>query len=807
MPLFPNARFGAYEVVARLGAGGMGEVWRARDPRLEREVALKVLPAVAVADQTARLRLEREARMAAKLNHPGICTIHEVGEAEGQAYIAMELVAGQSLADRLAAGRLPMEQAIRLGQQMADALSHAHEHGVVHRDFKAANVVVTPEGRAKVLDFGLAKPLRGEDLEAATTLTQASLTEAGAIIGTLAYMAPEQLRGKPADARSDVWALGVVLYEMAAGKRPFAGETGFEVSSAILNQPPRALPAGVPPAVAAIIERCLAKEPSQRYQRAGEVRSALEAMLTGSAPAAWPGWRATLVAYRWPVVLALVSSVLIVLASLDIGGVRSRLLGRGNGRSIRMAVLPFANLSGDPEQEYLSDGLTQEMIAQLGRLHPATLSVIARTSVLRYKDGKTPIAQIGRELDVEYVLEGSARREGNRVRISAELIHSGNQTQLWGDVFEREMSGILALQCEVAAKVAESLALRLLPAERERLASARPVNPEAHEAYLRGNQHWMQVTPENLDIAEKYFDLAIEKDPAYAPAFAGRAWVWLVRNQWGLTPPGVAGPRAKAAALRAIELDSDLAGAHEVLAEVRWLMDWDWDGAWGAFRRAVELNPNVATAQAMYAHFLQIMGHGEEALTRSKRSTQLDPLNPLMQGWYAWVLHVQRRNDEAIAAARAALRLQPGQYVALGGLWSAFDGKGLKKEALEAARAYVNVAYSDPRVDAALEEGYARGGYGEAMKCVAEALITRLPEAFALPSDIAGFYAVAGEREKAVEWLEKGLDPHDPFMPYIGVTPWFDDLRPDPRFQALLRKMNLPVAPAGAEPPLTGAAS
>ena len=269
----------------------------------------------------------------------------------------------------------------------------------------------------------------------------------------------------------------------------------------------------------------------------------------------------------------------------------------------------------------------------------------------------------------------------------------------------------------------------------------------------------------------------------------------------------MAGPRAKAAALRAIELDSDLAGAHEVLAEVRWLMDWDWDGAWGAFRRAVELNPNVATAQAMYAHFLQIMGHGEEALTRSKRSTQLDPLNPLMQGWYAWVLHVQRRNDEAIAAARAALRLQPGQYVALGGLWSAFDGKGLKKEALEAARAYVNVAYSDPRVDAALEEGYARGGYGEAMKCVAEALITRLPEAFALPSDIAGFYAVAGEREKAVEWLEKGLDPHDPFMPYIGVTPWFDGLRPDPRFQALLRKMNLPAAPAGAEPPLTGAAS
>jgi len=778
----------------------MGEVYRARDRRLDREVAVKVLPAVAVADETARLRLLREARMAARLNHPNVCTIHEVGEAEGQAYIAMELVAGQALSDRLAAVRMAIDEVVRLGQQMADAVSHAHEHDVVHRDLKAANVIVTPEGRAKVLDFGLAKPLLGKDLEAATTLTQASLTEAGAMVGTLAYMAPEQLRGKPADARSDVWGLGVVLYEMAAGKRPFSGETGFEVSSAILNQTPKALPAGVPPALVGIIERCLAKEPAQRYQRAGEVRSALEAMLTGGSPAAWPGWRATLVAQRWPVVLALVFSILLVVAGLDVGGVRSRLLGGGGGeRAIRMAVLPFANLSGDAEQEYLSDGLTQEMIGQLGRLHPGELSVIARTSVMRYKDGKTPIDQIGRELKVDYVLEGSAQREGNRVRISAELIHTGDQTQLWSDVFEREMSGVLALQAEVARKVAESLALRLLPAERERLASARPVNPEAHEAYLRGNHHWMQVTPENLDIAERYFDLALEEDPSYAPAYAGRAWAWIVRNQWGLAPPEVAGPKAKAAALRAIELDTDLAGAHEVLAEVRWLMDWDWDGARESFLRAVELNPNVATAQAMYAHFLQIMGHGEEALARSQLSTQLDPLNPLMQGWYAWVLHVQRRHDEAIAAARAALRLQPGQVVALGALWSALDRKGMNEEALEAAREYVNVSYSDPRVDTALEEGYVRGGYGEAMKRVAEALITRLPEAFALPSDIAGFYAVAGEREKAVEWLEKGLDPHDPFMPYIGVTPWFDDLRPDPRFQALLRKMNLPVAPpAGA---------
>ena len=396
MPFSSGARLGPYEILAAIGAGGMGEVYRARDTRLERDVALKVLPAEALADETARARLVREARLASKLNHPHICTIYDVGEADAQTYIAMELIEGQSLSERVARGALPVEEVLRYGQQLAGALAHAHARGVVHRDFKSANVVVTPEGQVKVLDFGLAKRLAGEEMADAATASRQSLTETGVLAGTLAYMAPEQLRGRPADARSDIWALGIVLYELAAGNRPFEGKTGFELSSAILSQPVPSVPPSVPAPLAGVIDRCLAKEPGDRYQRGGEVQAALEAAASGQAAAAWPAWRVALRHHRALAgtvagAFALVAIAAALLA-FDVGGVRSRIPGgaASPARAIRLAVLPFANLSGDAEQEYLSDGLTMEMIAQLGRLHPGTLSVIARTSVMRYKKTRRP---------------------------------------------------------------------------------------------------------------------------------------------------------------------------------------------------------------------------------------------------------------------------------------------------------------------------------------------------------------------------------------------------------------------------------
>jgi serine/threonine-protein kinase len=420
---------GHYRLIEELGAGGMGVVFRAHDEQLDRNVALKLLPVATSEDPTARARLLREARTASQLNHPHICTIFDVGEAvptsgtppagggQPTAYLAMELVRGNTLRARLASGALPAAEVVRIGRQLADALAHAHAHGVIHRDFKSANIVLTPEGRAKVLDFGLAKRVRA-DAGLETVTGAPTLTQPGMIVGTLAYMAPEQFRGQPADARSDVWALGVVLHEIAAGALPFPGETAYEVSAAILHQPPLPLPEAVPAAIRAVIAHCLEKDPAQRYADGATAQSALDALATGQpAPAIEPTAPSTPVRLArvrgrtWRLAGLGMLALLIIsgaLVALDVGGARTRLVNRvGVGaptRGIKLAVLPFANLTGDPEQEYLSDGVTQEMIAQLGRLHPQSLSVIAHTSVMRYKKTELPIDQIGRELGVDYVL-------------------------------------------------------------------------------------------------------------------------------------------------------------------------------------------------------------------------------------------------------------------------------------------------------------------------------------------------------------------------------------------------------------------
>ena len=794
-----GTRLGPYEIVSPLGAGGMGEVYRARDTRLERDVALKLLPAAAAGDELARARLLREARLASKLNHPNVCTIHEVGEADGQIFVAMELVGGETLAERLSLHAMSPEEVLRCGQQLADALAHAHENGVVHRDFKSANVILTPEGRAKVLDFGLAKKVSLKQAEDATTLSRATLTEAGTISGTPAYMAPEQFRGVPADERSDVWALGVVLYEMAAGRRPFRGNTGFELISEILGQPHRPLPASVPGELKGVIERCLAKEPGARYQRGSEVRVALETVQSGRAPPPWPALSAWVVRHRVQTALTCLAATLAIVASLDVGGVRSRLLGgAGSGKAIRMAVLPFVNLSGDPEQGYLSDGLTQEMIAQLGRLHPASLSVIARTSVMRYKKTETPIDEIGRELGVEYVLEGSAQKEGDRVRVSAELIRVKDQTQLWADCFEREMSGILALQSDVARKVASALALRLLPAEQAQLTNIRTVNPEAYELYLRGSQQRDTLTAAGLDAAQRYFDLALEKDPNFALAYAGIANVWACRQQLELTPPREAGPKAKAAALRAMALDDTIAAVHASMGGILAWVDWDWVGAERELRRAIEAGSDTMGARAMYSHVLMILGRRDEAMRQIERAVELDPFNVLTLSFYTVILYCDRRYDEAITQARKALSMQPDQSVALSGLMLALHETKQHDEMIAAAKKAYAGWYPD--VGQALDQAYAGRDYPGAWRRAAEFEAAKHGDDTGAANDIAWGALYAGDTARALGWLERACDDRDPNLPYISCLPLFDPLRSEPRFQALLRRMNLPVAAPDGTP-------
>jgi eukaryotic-like serine/threonine-protein kinase len=794
MSLAAGSRIGPYEVKSLLGAlrlgsgqaGGMGQVWRAHDTRLQRDVALKVLPAETLGDEMARASLVREARLASQLNHSHICTIYEVGETDGQTFVAMELVEGQALSARLSKGPLPIDQVLRYGQQMAAALSHAHGRGVVHRDLKSANIVITPDGQVKVLDFGLAKRLTTEELAEATTASRPSLTGPEMVAETLAYLAPEQLRGQPADARSDIWALGVVLYELATGKPPFRGETGFELTSAILNQPLPRLPSSIPAPLAGVIDRCLAKEPEERYQQSTEVRAALEAVASGQAGTAW---RVVLRRRRRLLVgtaagaLALVV-VAAVLFGLDVGGVRSRVTGGAGtaARAIRLVVLPFANASGDPAQDYLSDGLTQDVTTQLGRLHPAGLELIARLSVMRYKRRDTPIDQIGRELRVEYVLKGSAQREGSRIRIAAQLIKVADQAELWAEQYERDVAGILALQNEVARRVARALALKLLPAEQARLAYARAVIPEAYDAYQKGTQ----LRQTDRDAAERYFRLALEKDPAYAAAWAGIARVWNARGMGGRRE---ATREAKAAVAKALELDDADFEAHRARAGILTYSDWNFPAAEEAWNELLRLDPNDPETLQGHCQFLMMMGRHDEGMAEIERAMELDPLSVRTLSWYAAALRGVGRYDDAIAAARQVLSLESDDGMAKNTWWQALVLKGSYDEAL----AMDKEAFArDPELMEALNRGYAEGGYAGAQKGVVRVWTARYGKPGGRPAiTLAHRSLLAGDPDGALKWLEQAYADGDPNIPYIGGR-MFHELRSDPRYQDLLRRVGLP---------------
>jgi len=788
----PRTRLGPYEVVGLIGSGGMGEVYRARDTRLGRDVAIKVLPGEFASDPERLRRFEREAKATASLSHANILDVHDVGTYEGVPYLVEELLEGESLKERLERGAVSVSEAVRIAMEVAKGLAAAHGKGIVHRDLKPGNVFLTSDGRVKVLDFGLAKLVGVVPLGEAETLTRAPTltTDFGSVMGTVAYMAPEQARGMPVDLRTDVFAFGVVLYEMLAGERPFVGSTGTDVVAAILKEEPAPLPVSVSPELSAVVVRCLAKDPEERFQNGGEVERALAEIPSEGGVPLWPAIARSLRRHPWLTAANAVVALLFLALLLNMGGLRGRVLGRSPARAIRLAVLPFANLSGDPQQEYLSDGVTQEMIAQLGRLHPGSLSVIARTSVMRYKKTDTPIDRIGRELGVDYVLEGSAQREAGRIRISAELIQVRDQTQLWADVYERELSGILALQSDVAQKVAGALSLKLLPPEQARLTNVRGVNPEAYDAYLKGSQNWIKLTKPNLDTAEQYFNLALSRDPSYAAAYAGLAWVWGCRNQMGLVSPREAGPKAKAAALKAVELDDNLAEAHYALAAIMTWHDWDLPGAGTEWDRALELNPNNPDALAMHSHYLMIMGRPDESMVQIRKALRLDPFNVIIQSFYAIDLYCGRRYDDTIVEARKALSMQPDAPVALSALGLSLHEKRQYGEVIAAAaRLYASWM---PDVKEALERGYAETGYVGAWRKAADVEEAKHGGEPGVANDLAQDYMMLGDKARALDWLERACDARDPNVPYIRCFPLFDPLRSEPRFQAVVRRLNLP---------------
>jgi eukaryotic-like serine/threonine-protein kinase len=777
-----------YTIERELGRGGMAVVFLARDRKLGRDVALKVLrPELAAA--LGHERFVREIEIAARLTHPNILGLHDCGEADGLLYYTMPYVEGESLRDRLDREKqLPIEEALRITTEAADALGHAHSLGFVHRDIKPENILFTA-GHAVVSDFGIAR--------AVTQAGATTLTETGLAVGTPAYMSPEQAAGnRNIDARSDLYSLGCVLYEMLSGEAPYSAATPQALIAKKLSEPtPRisVVRETVPPSVEAALKRALARTPADRFATAEQFVTALTApsgaSLAGeriAAPEA--GGKRTVRRWAVPVALALMAAVLV---ALDIGGVRARLTGSPATEAgvIRLAVLPFATLTGDAEQDYLSDGLTEEMTAELGRMHPQRLDVIGRQSVMRYKGRDTPIDQIGRDLHVDYVLAGSARWDSSRIRIRAELIRVRGQAQVWSEAYEGELSDILALQSRVARQVAGSLALELLPAEAARLANARRVDPAAYEAYLKGSQARLALTAGGLETAERYFNLALQIDPDYAAAWAGIARVWNGRGQMELTPPREAQRRSKEAVLRALALDETEWEAHWALAGILTWGEWDWPAAERQWDRVLAINPNVGEARAGYSHFLMNTGRAEEAMAQVERALALDPFNVKLRSFYVTDLVYVRRYDDAIAEAREVLRLQPDAPVARNGLYYALYMQGRFDEALAVDRQRLA---GDAEQIAALDRGYAEAGYRGAQQRIADLRASRYgspdgPAAFG----IALAYLYAGDHDRALEWLERAYQDGDANMPYLGL-PIYDALRSDARFQDLLRRMNLP---------------
>lgn len=777
--LSSGTRLGAYEIVSPIGAGGMGQVYLARDTRLGRSVAVKVLPEAFIADAALRARFEREAQTISSLNHPRICALHDIGQQDGVEYLVMEHIEGETLAARIARGPLELSAVIRIAEQIAEAIEDAHAHGITHRDLKPANIMITARGDVKVLDFGLAKSTLNAD-PGADEVT-ALRSSAGLIVGTLAYMSPEQLQTLPVDWRSDLFSLGAIVFEMTTGSRPFGGSSAAELIANILRSEVPAvsdLRPGVPPALDRIVHRLLYKDPAGRYQSATEFLTEWRAMSSSysSSPVKTKRLGRRLVI---PALLGLTA----VVVGVTLAPKFSR--QQQQQRQIEsMAVLPFVNRSRDPGLEYLSDGLAESAIEHVSSL--PGLRVMARSTSFRYRNQQFDPQKIGRELNVAAILTGEVVQRTEGLSVTAEMVNSEDGSRIWGARYGGEEQDALFIQQRLARDLS-----RLLRPDHERNARRGTDDGEVYQLYLQGRHALNKWTPESHRAALGYFDRAIQRDPSYALAYAGMAAAYVTFEPYSGAPASEWLPRARAAAMRALDLDPDLAEAHASLAMVHF-NSFEWMEAEQRLRRAIRLNPNYAEAHDWYSQYLVTMGRRTEALREAERARQLDSLSPTINANVAACRLLTGDLDRGIAELKRLSEVDPDFPLAY--QWLAFGYMQTRQFdlAVEALRRGVEVSGGSPLSVVNLAFGYLQAGRREEARRIAAEVIQRYEREAGEAIIIAGAYVAAGEDEKALDWLERGAAERIGTMTYVTWPPWFDHLIPHPRYLAVLRKMGLP---------------
>jgi eukaryotic-like serine/threonine-protein kinase len=774
----PNRQIGPYRIEAKLGEGGMGIVYRAQDTKLNRLVAVKFLTGD-LADAAARRRFQREAQTASSLNHPHILTVHDVGEWEDRQYLVTEYLEGGTLKDWVTAEKRSWREVLDLLVGVADGLATAHAAGILHRDIKPANILIHPSGYAKLADFGLAKmavsPAAGPEDR---TLTEGP-TKPGMVVGTIAYMSPEQASGKPMDGRSDVFSFGVVLYETLAGRRPFTGATDLEVLQTIIHGTAQPLDENIPPALRRVVQKALKKDPAARYQTMQEMVDGLRRLTRGSAEAPVAASRLN----RKSMLIAAGAVMAILLAGA--AAYRWRTEAPANPQSI--AVLPLENLSGDPGQEFFSDGMTEELISELA--HVSALHVISRTSVMRYKGARKGLPEIARELNVDAIVEGSVTKIGGKVRITAQLIRARDERHMWSQKYERDLTDVLTLQGEVARALASEIRVSLKPDENNRLTRSKTVNPDAYQAFLQGN-FFLRQNIRGIDRSIEWFRRAIELDPAYADAHAGLGQALVYASIYELRTPAQAYTEARTAAERALKLDASNAAAHNVLADVKKSLEWDLAGAEQEQHRALELSPSDLLTRLWLADTLSRLERHDEALAESARAITLDPVSALSHNNRSMLFLRARRYDESLEEARIALELDPSHVNALWWQGLAYAEKRDFPRSLASLQKGFDMT-KGPMFLGSLGYACALAGDREKAKSAIRELeaLSKTPR-YVSAVDTAIVYAGLGDADATFEWLNKAYEARDGRVQQL-VWPAFDRFRRDSRYLDLKGRIGL----------------